>query len=234
MTVYLFPGILGLLAGLLLRWCGFARADGLRQALGLRRSIPLRSGLSALGYAIAGTALLTWLAVIDVDDIVALPLDWRVLAGGGVFGLCAALCGFTPTTAFAGLGAGNALEALCTLAGLFLATLFLPEGEAVPGASGDLLTQGCAGLLLVAIGICIPNPKPVILTVEPEPEPASDPEPETEPVPEPESEPAPDSEPTPDPEDAADDAFVAILEGEEPLVVDTDPPEDPPADFPEE
>ncbi len=219
MTVYLFPGLLGLLAGLVLRWCGFARADGLRHALGLRRSVTLRSGLSALGYAIAGTALLTWLAVIDVDDIVALPLDWRVLAGGGIFGVCAGLCGFTPSTAFAGLGAGNALEALCTLTGLFLATLFLPEGEAIPGSSGDLLTQGCAGLLLVAIGICIPNPKPVILTVEPEPEP------ETEPIAEPESAPDPESAPESAPTDAADDAFVAILEGEEPLVVDTDPPE---------
>lgn len=234
MTVYLFPGILGLWAGLLLRWCGFSRADGLRQAFGLQRSISLRSGLAALGYAIAGTALLIWLAVIDRDDLLSLPLTWRALAGGGIFGLCAALCGFTPTTAFAGLGAGNAPEALCTLAGLFLATQFMPEGEAVPGASGDLLTQGCAGLLLVAIGICIPNPKPVILTVEPEPESEPAPEPESVPDSVPESKPDPDSEPTPDPEDAADDAFVALLEGEEPLVVDTDPPEDPPADFPEE
>ena len=230
MTVYLFPGILGLWAGLLLRWCGFSRADGLRQAFGLQRSISLRSGLAALGYAIAGTALLIWLAVIDRDDLLSLPLTWRALAGGGIFGLCAALCGFTPTTAFAGLGAGNAPEALCTLAGLFLATQFMPEGEAVPGASGDLLTQCCAGLLLVAIGICIPNPKPVIRMIDPFPAP----EPEAEPASASEDAPDPEQEEEPTPESAADDAFVALLEGEEPLVVDTDPPEDPPADFPEE
>lgn len=224
MTVYLIPGILGLLTGLILRWCGFAHSGGLRAALALRRGssrrhVPLRSGLAALGYAIAGTALLIWLAVVDVDALLTLPVDWRVLAGGGLFGVCAALCGFTPSTAFAGLGAGNALEALCTLAGLFLATLLLPEGEALPAGQGDLLTQACAGLLLAALALCIPNPKPVILTVEPEEALPAAPEAAAEP---------------PEAESAADDAFVALLEGEEPLVVDTEAPDDPPADSAEE
>lgn len=229
MTAYLFPGILGLLAGLTLHWSGFTDAEGLRSALALHRGhthrhSPLRSGLSALGYAVAGSALLIWLAVLDVDDLLSLPLGWRVLAGGGLFGICAGLCGFTPSTAFAGLGAGNAPEALCILAGVMLAVVFLPEGEAVPAASGDLLMQGCAGLLTVVIALCIPNPKPAM-----KPEPASDTEkaavaPETlsSAVPE---EPELASEPEDDPNHAAEDAFVAILEGEEPLIVDTDPPD---------
>lgn len=235
MTAYLFPGILGLLTGLLLRWAGFADAAGLRSALALRRGhtprhSTLRSGLAALGYGIAGSALLIWLAVLDVDDLLALPLTWRVFAGGGLFGVCAALSGFTPSTVFAGLGAGNALEALCTLAGLTLATIFLPEGEAIPAVSGSLAAQGCAGLLLVAIAICIPNPRPIPLIGAAEPE--ADPEAAAAPIPAPEPEaeakPIVESDSAPDPESAAEDAFVAILEGEEPLVIDTDPPEDVP------
>lgn len=230
MSRYLFPGLLGLWMGLLLRWAGFADADGLRSALALRRGFParcspLRSGLAALGYAVAGSALLIWLAVLDTEALLALPLTWRVLAGGGLFGVCAGLCGFTPSTAFAGLGAGNALEALCTLTGVFVATLLLPEGEAVPAPAGNLLTQGCAGLLVAAIALCIPNPKTA-------PEAAAEPAPEAEALPEevssPELKAAPDSEcdAVPEPDAVAEDAFVAILEGEEPLVVDTDPPEE--------
>lgn len=214
MTAYLLPGMLGLLTGLLLRWAGFADSAGLRRALGLRRCLTLRSGLSALGYAVAGSALLLWLAVLDVDALLALPLGWRVLVGGGLFGVCAGLCGFTPSTAFAGLGADNAPEALCTLAGLTLATLFLPEGEAVPAVPADLPTQLFAGLLLSAIALCIPNPKPIVLAPEPGP-------PVPEEIPESESltedEPEPDSDPTPE-----DTTFVALLEGEEPLVIDTE------------
>lgn len=228
MTAYLFPGVMGLLTGLLLHWTGLSRSAGLRSALALRRSIPLRSALSALGYAIAGTALLTWLAVIDVDDLIALPLTPWTLLGGALLGLCAGLCGFTPTTAFAGLGSGVALEALCTLAGCALMTIFLPEGNAVPAAPGSYLTQGCVGFLLVAIAICIPNPRPVILTVEdtpvPEEEPASGEVPKA---------PAPEEPPeVPDPESAPEDTFIAALEGEEPLVIDTEAPDDNPDDTP--
>lgn len=213
MRVYLIPGMLGLLAGLLLHWAGFDQPGGLRSALGLRRSLTLRSGLSALGYAIAGSAALIWLAVIDVDDLITLPADWYTLLGGLLFGVSAALCGFTPSTAFAGLSAAP-LEALCTLAGLALCTFFLPEGIAQTAPAPALLPLGCAGLLLAAVALCIPNPKSKAL-----PEPDATPEPVSD---------------APDPESAPEETFVAVLEGEEPLVVDTsvesEEPEEPSAD----
>lgn len=239
MSRYVLPGVLGLLVGLLLHWAGFSRQEGLRHALGLRRSIPLRSGLTAVGWAMAVTALLCWLAVIDVDTIEVLPLSAGVLLGGAVLGIAAGLCGFTPSTAFAGLGAELSLEPLCTLAGAALTTLLLPSldgalsplRQAAPYSaatlfqvtldepfllSGGFLGQGCAGLVLVAIAICIPSPKPVILSddaVLPAAEEESAPPAVSE-------ESAPEALPAP--EDAPEETFVAILPGEEPLVVDTE------------
>ncbi len=297
MTAYLFPGVLGLLTGLLLRWNGFSRPAQTRLALGLKRSCALRSALTALGWGMAGTALLCWLAVIDVDQIEVLPLSAGVLVGGLLFGAAAGLCGFTPTTAFAGLSAAP-LEALCVLAGCFAGTWLLPELDslltplrtAAPYSAatlfrvtldepwllgGGFLGQGCVGLLLAAVALCIPSPRPVLLTniAAPAESPAaaedtnpsseeaqpSDPPEETEPADSPASPEPPDPEAaaaSPDdadpadppsdtdspeessseaaanpatPDDSAkDDAplaveapFVALLEGEEPLIVDT-------------
>lgn len=273
MTAYLIPGVMGLLTGLLLRWAGFFRADNLRMALGLRRARsgwfdPLRSGLTAIGYAMALTALLCWLAVIDVDDIDVLALSLGAGLGGGVFGVAAGLCGFTPTTAFAGLGAGNAAEALCVLAGCFagswllspLEGLLSPLRTAPPYAaatlfkmtlddpfllSGGFLAQGCAGLLLAVIALCIPSPRPVLLTDaevaaraeaaqagEAAPEEAAAEEEEASPgeaeeSAEAESPDAEGSDGQPLPEDAPAETFVALLEGEEPLVVDTELADEP-------
>lgn len=260
MKVYFFPGVLGLLLGLLLHWTGFSRATELRLALGLRRSWALRSGLTAVGWAMALTALLMWLAVIDVDTIEVLPLSLGALLGGGILGVAAGLSGFTPITAFAGLagspgGVGDALEALCVLAGCFAGTLLLPVLDglfaplqtAAPYAaatlfevtldepwllSGGFLGQGCAGLLLAVIALCIPSPKPVILTEE---EVASKAEEAavSEELPLPEDASAPEEvsvsenvseDESPDTESAAEETFVALLEGEEPLVVDTEMP----------
>lgn len=249
MTAYLIPGVTGLLMGLLLHWTGFSRASGLRDAMGLRRSLTLRSGLTALGWGMLLTALLMWLAVIDVDTIEVLPLSLGALLGGAVLGIAAGLCGFTPTTAFAGLGGGNAIESLCVLAGSFAGTLLLPTLDALftplqtasPYAAatlfevtldepwliaGGFLGQGSVGLLLAAIAICIPSPKIVILTDEQVAARAAE-------TPVPEAEQAPDESPedasadlaeeeSPDPESAADDTVVIALEGEEPLVIDTE------------
>ena len=112
------------------------------------------------------------------------------------------MCGFTPSTAFAGLAAAP-LEALCALAGLTLGTFFLPEGTAQAAPIPDLLALGCAGILLAVIALCIPNPKAAPL---PEPVEAPDPMPVDN---------------APDLESAPEETFVAVLEGEEPLVVDT-------------
>lgn len=239
MTTYLIPGVTGLMAGLLLHWTGFTRAENLRLALGLRRSLALRSGLTALGWAMALTALLMWLAVIDVDTVDVLPLSLGTLLGGAILGISAGLCGFTPTTAFAGLGGGHALESLCVLAGCFAGTLLLPGLDGLlrplqtadPYAaatlfevtldepfllSGGFLGQGCAGLILASAALCIPSPRPVILTDAQIAARAQ----EADAV-------APEPADSPDPESAAEDAVVITLEGEEPLVIDTELDESP-------
>jgi len=229
MTTYLIPGLLGLLTGLILHWGRFSRGDGLRAALGLRRSLTLRTSLTALGWGTLLTALLMWLAVIDVDAVPVLPLSLGALLGGLVFGVAAGLCGFTPSTAFAGLGAGNALEALCVLAGCALTTLILPAEALRPLRepwlastlfkvtleepylfAGGFLGLGCLGALLIVWGICVPSPRVTILPDEVIAERAAEP-----PVP-------PAEEPSPAPESAAEETVIALLEGEEPLVVDTE------------
>lgn len=225
MNAYFLPGVTGLMTGLLLHWAGFDREANLRLALGLRRSYALRTGLTAVGWAMAMTALLMWLAVIDVDAVAVLPLSLGALLGGALLGICAGLCGFTPLSAFAGAGTPDALSALSVLAGGFAGGLLLPAldapfsalREAAPYAaatlfevtldepfllSGGFLAQGCAGLLGAVIALCIPSPRMVIVEV---PQPSAD----------------ADSNPDPDPESTAVDTFVSLQEGEEPLVIDT-------------
>ena len=231
MTTYLIPGMLGLLTGLILHWGRLSRVDGLRDALGLRRSLALRTSLTALGWGTLLTALLMWLAVIDVDAVTVLPLSLGALLGGLLFGVCAGLSGFTPTTAFAGLGAGKALEALCVLAGC-LAGAWLPVGELLQPLrqpwlastlfkvtldepylfEGGFLGMGCLGALLIVWGICVPSPRGPVM-----PEEASTPQSAAA-----DSYPAKGSlEESPEPESAPEETVVLALEGEEPLVVDT-------------
>lgn len=273
MNAYLLPGMVGLLLGLTLGWTGFSRPAALQDALALRRSCALRSGLYVLGFSMLLTALLCWLAVIDVDEIVVLPLSAGALIGGALFGVAAGLSGYTPLTAFAGLGGGAAVEALCTMAGCFAATLVLPlldapmaELRSLPPLSdttlfrmtldepyllgGGFLGQGCAGLLLMAIAACIPSPKVSHAPVRPEEpagaedspapaesaasagdaEPAEAAAPAEAELPEPaEEEPTEAADPAePDapaipllPAAAPEETFIALLPGEEPLVVDT-------------
>ena len=234
MSAYLIPGLLGLLTGLLLHWGRFSRADGLRAALALRRSLTLRSGLTALGWGVLLTALLMWLAVIDVDAVTVLPLSLGALLGGLIFGISAGLCGFTPTTAFAGLGGGTALEALCALAGCTLVT-WLPVGEAFRPLrepwlaatlfrvtldeaflfDGAFLEMGCLGAALIVWGMCVPSPKGGREILNSECGMRNSECGTAESV---ESDPSAD---VPDPASAAEEAVVIALEGEEPLVIDT-------------
>ena len=228
MSTYLIPGLLGLVTGLLLHWGELSRAEGLRSALGLRRSLPLRTSLTALGWGVALSALLMWLAVLDVEEVAVLPLSLGALLGGVVFGASAGLCGFTPTTAFAGLGGGNALEALCTLAGCALMTwlpakaLLRPLQDMSPYADaplfrialggpclleGGFLGLGCLGALLIVWGMCVPSPRAVLLPDEAIARQA-------------EKTPVPPAEPAA-PESAPEETIVMALEGEEPLVIDT-------------
>ncbi len=235
MRAYILPGILGLVLGLMGSWCGLVTPAGLRNALGLRRSHALRSALYALGAAMAMTALLCWLAVIDVDSIDVYPLSGGLLMAGGLFGLAAGLSGFTPLTAFAG-AAHHPLEALCVMAGALLTVqLPLPEGlfaDLPPRIDatlfrvtldepfllgGGFLGQACAGLLLMALAMSIPSPRVRLLTDEEILRRARE----------------ASAEDAPPPENAPADTFVASLPGEEPLVVDTGMDEEP-ADAEEE
>lgn len=251
MSRYFFPAALGLLLGLTLRWTQLCHPDALRAALAWRISHALRSLLYLLGASLALTALLMWLAVIDVDRIDVLPVSAGAIAGGAVFGAAAALAGYTPLTAFAGVGGASPLPALCTLAGCLGGTLLLPLLEAplatlrsLPPYSaatvfrttldepyllgGGFLSQGCAGALLISIAICIPSNR-FAAQPQAEPSPAGAAEDAMEPdaisgpllLPAPqESTQSDDPAPT---QDAPQAAFIALLPGEEPLVVDTAP-----------
>ncbi len=222
MNAYLIPGLLGLLTGLLLNWGLLSKAEGLRHALGLRRSLALRTGLTALSWGVLLTALLMWLAVIDVDGVAVLPRSLGTLVGGALFGVCAGLGGFTPTTAFAGLP--RSLEALCVLAGCFTgtllssvlggllaplhapwtsATLFQVTLDEPWLLSGGFLGLGALGALLAVWGLCVPSPKQVIVPDEVIAERATE------------------AEDPPSAEEAPAETIVAVLEGEEPLIVDT-------------
>lgn len=238
MTAYLIPGVMGLLTGLILHWAGFHQGENLRLSLAWRRSLALRTGLTALGWGVMLTSLLMWLAVIDVDTVTVLPLSLGALLGGLLTGVLLGLCGFTPTTSFAGLTTGSGVECLCLIAGCCLGTLLLPrlDGLLTPLRtaspysvatlfrvtldepyllSGSFLGLACAGLLPVVMAICIPSPRPVIIE-----------------LPEPPAEDSP--EPAPDPESAGEEAVVIALEGEEPLVIDTELDEAEDAPDPEE
>lgn len=270
MNAYLLPGILGLLLGLVLHWTGLSRPQGLRSAIGLRRSHALRSALQTLGLLLALAALLMWLAVIDVDEIAVLPVTSGVLLGSALFGMAASWCGFTPLTAFTGLGGGPFAEAICTVAGGFLGALLLPVLQGIPALSrpllsatlfrttldepfllgGGFLGQACAGALLMAIALCIPSnrrgPEAEMEAEESPEEPADEPadairEEATAEDTAPEEPVDPETAELVEPDEiilaeeagllpgqAPQDAFIALLPGEEPLVVDTrlDAPEE--------
>ena len=107
MRTLLIPASCGLLLGMSLSAARLISPDGLRDTLRFRPSHALKATLWALGTAIAAMALLCWLAVMDIDRIVPLPLHAGTLAGGMLFGVCAALCGFTPGTALTGMRRGS-------------------------------------------------------------------------------------------------------------------------------
>lgn len=192
--------------------------DGLRDTLRFRPSHALKAALWALGTAIAAMALLCWLAVMDIDRIVPLPLHAGTLAGGMLFGVCTALCGFTPGTALAGIASRKPMRALCAalgcLAGAWLVRYVPTEAvrglwEAPAGTlfrmtltepywfGGGFLRQGCIGLALMLLGLLMPSGVRWTREIPPE-KPTESAEPET---------------------------FVALLPGEEPMVVEI-PPED--------
>lgn len=222
-------GSTGLLLGMGIQLCGLSRRENIRGALTFSRRSVQRAVLGAAGLGVMLAALLTWLAVIDVDMLTILPLDGGTVIGGAVFGLILGWTGLTPATTLTGIGGGRLLESLCGVAGCVMGALLLPYAsplfEQVQGLipasantwfrttlkfpflfSGGFLGLGCIGLVLTTLALCIRPEKPAT--------PA-----EAELTPAHPDLPAPPEEAA---EEAAEETFTAILPGEEPLIVDTD------------
>lgn len=224
MTVY---GILaGIFLGLTLQSSSLIHPVQLRSALALRSGSSLKIVLACLGWGAILTSFLGWLAVLDVDLLQVQPLSGAVLIGGAFFGLGVTLSGRTPLTSLGGIGGSAFVESFCTAAGCILGTMFFPflnhwtaTLSALPPSisgtffcvtldesflyQGGFLGQGCIGAFLLALALWIPVPKPV--------------------------ESAPDSViPS---ESQAEEVTIVTLEGEEPLVIPAEDPEDE-EDFP--
>ena len=234
MKELLLGGMAGLALGIAAQRLGLHRRDDLRCALGLLHPAMLRRLLLAAGLGTMLTALMMWLAVIDVDTVAVPPLDGGTVIGGVVFGAVLGWSGLAPATAPVVLGADRFWEGLCAVAGCAAGALLLPYAERVfptlrgwlPASAntwfqvtldepflfaGGFLGQGCIGLVIAVAALCVRRPK--------EEAPPEDIAPAEEP-------PAPEPASTA-PEDVQDETFVAILPGEESVVVDTqeDPPE---------
>ncbi len=231
MLVY---GALGLLFGLAAQGGGFSRREGVSGAVGFLRWDSARTALYTLGLGMILTAGLCYLAVIDVDQLLIAPLHAGMLLGGVVFGIAMGAGGLLPGTALCGIGGGRLLESLCGAVGCVagawlgsllpverLQTLFTPlEGTLFHLTlrdpqllSGSFLALACLGVVVCVAALCVPRMR------------------------RPESEDLMAVEGSAPPEEAPDDAFVAILPQEEPMVVDTaadepasEPADDPPAE----
>ncbi len=212
MSGVLVWGGLGLLFGAAVQGCGWNQAEGVYGTASLRQGGMARAMLYLLGIGMMMTALLCYLAVIDVDWVEVLPLHSGVILGGILFGLAAGLAGIVPGTALGGIGSGRLLESLsgtagCVL-GAWLARILPLEGvrglfPAVEGTlfrvklegpwllDGGFLALACVGVLLCVVALLIPMRS----------------------VPVPEQEAASEEPPG--------QAFVAQMPEESPLVVDT-------------
>lgn len=126
MNSLVFGGVCGLLLGMAVQAAGLTRTRAVRDALSWRRTPLLKLALAFAGYGALLTALLGYLAVLDVDLLPVPALDWATLAGGVLTGLGLALTGLTPGTALAAIGGGAAREGLCAMAGCLLGALALP------------------------------------------------------------------------------------------------------------
>lgn len=234
-------GITGLLMGIAIQRCGLTDQEQVRGVASFTRRGVIRVLLAALGLTAILFAILGWLAVIDVDWLQVIPLSGGTLIGGAVFGAAMAWIGMSPGTALSGVGGGRLLESLCAVLGCLAGGLCLPYLESlmapvrgiiptVEGTffrvtldkpylfSGGFLGQGCVGLVLLAAALCLRPEREIEVDNPPAPPPAA---------------PIPDQPVSAKPEDVQDETFVAILPGEEPVVVDTAPDGEPPAE-PEE
>lgn len=232
MTDILTGGMTGLLMGIALQRCALTDRHGLMSAMALNNAPLTRRILMMLGWATLLTAFLCWLAVIDVDTLVVLPLHAGTLLGGVIFGAAAGGAGFLPGTVPAVIGGGRLLEGLCAAvgcaAGALLLPLLQPLFQRVQGLfslsdatifrvtldkpfllPGGFLAQGCLGILLMLAALLIPSRST---------RKAESPDPEIS---------VPAEPPSTDAEDIQADTVIALLPGEEPVVVDTALPDTP-------
>lgn len=222
MKEVLLGGIAGLALGIALQRLTLPRRDDFRCALGLLNPGLLRALLLMLGAGTMLTALMMWLAVIDVDTVAVPPLDGGVVLGALVFGGVMGWAGFAPATAPAVLGADRWWEGLCAVAGCIAGAVLLPQAErffsVVRGwlqgpavtwfqvtldeaclFAGGFLGQGCIGLVVLACALCVRRAHETPR----------------------EEEPLVAEDVSTAPQDVQEETFVAILPGEEPVVVDT-------------
>ena len=232
-------GGLGLVLGIAVYRCGLTDRADVSSAIALRRHMLARRTLMMLGWTVLLTAFLSWLAVIDVDMLTVLPLHGGTIVGGIIFGISAALSGMLPGTAPAIAGGRRLWEGLSGMAGCLAGAMALPYvlpalepvRALLPASAntlfqvtldepylfaGGFLGQGCIGAVLMALALIIPPDPPPAETAAPL-----------------ESPPAPEPVST-DASDVQEDTVIALLPGEEPVVVDTAAPEEAKAGEPEE
>lgn len=225
MKEILLGGLVGLVSGIAQVRLQLCRRQAVQQALSLRSRELVRCLLLFLGVGTMLTALLMWLAVIDIDTVHVSPLHSGTLLGGVLFGLALSYAGLTPATCGSLIGAGSVLEGLCAAAGCVVGAWCARAAEPLFAAlrswfsiesatwfrvtllkpyhwAGGFLGQACIGAVLTAAALCIRRPVPS--PAEPEaPKPAETPA---------------------DPQTVQEEALVVSLPGEEPVVVDTATP----------
>ncbi|MBQ8655125.1 MAG: hypothetical protein IJ507_09325 [Clostridia bacterium] len=225
MTELIAGGAAGLLLGMAVQRLGLTNRDNVRGSIALLRRSITRRVLYGIGWAVALTALLGWLAVIDVDLLQVIPLHGGTVAGAIIFGAAAGLTGLQTGTAPAMIGGGRFLEGVCGTAGCLIGTMALPrvlpilEGvrTLLPGSGytlfrvtldepyllpGGFLALGLTGAGMMVVAMLI-RPEPLEEPVQTAPE-----------------EEAP-QEVSAEPETVQEETVVALLPGEEPLVVDS-------------
>lgn len=218
-------GAVGLMLGIGLQRCGLTARRAVRRNMALHRRKLLRRVLMLAGWATVLTAFLCWLAVIDVDLLLILPLNAGTLAGAVLFGAAAGVTGLLPGTVPGSIGGGRFVEGVCALAGCVLGTLLIRMGQPLlirlqgllPLSDatlfrvtldkpcllpGGFLAQGCVGGALMLAALLIPKDPEVVASAPVEAD-----------------APAPDV--SLDAEDVQADTVIAFLPGEEPLTVDT-------------
>ena len=117
MSGVLVWGGLGLLVGMAVQQCGFSLPENVGGAATFRSGAGARCVRYLLGLGMVLCAALSYLAVIDVDEVEVVPLSGGTVLGGVLFGLAVGLAGLLPATSLTGLGGGRLLESLCGVVG---------------------------------------------------------------------------------------------------------------------